>query len=227
MARYIQYVYRLVSHCNAALLVAVFASGVLVARQGGYRRFRHQTNLVVAAGLTVAILGVAIKLQHSGVMAIPGGNTARPALTLLRQREMARTYATEDRSRELSGQDLPGLGSLSFPVGTAGPQFGEMGAVKVDRKKAGWVRTNAVYFPWMEFRIDGRKVEPIQLARSDFFWAVYLPAGVHEVRATWRPDPVWLLLYRVGQAAFVITLIFTLAWGAARLRSRRDATATA
>ena len=215
-APYIQYVYRLVSHCNAALLVGVFASGALVVRQGGYGRFQQETNLILAVGLTIAILGVWIKLQHSGVMAVPGGNTSRPTLIVGRQREMGRTYSTEDRTKDLVGQDARNSVGTGFPVGQAGAEFGETGPVRVNLKEAGWVRTNALYFPWVELRSDGEKIAASQLGRSDFFLAAHLPAGSHELRAVWQPDPVWLRLYRISQVAFAVLMVVTLAWAAAR-----------
>lgn len=219
VAPYIQYVYRLVSHCNAALLLAVFASGGLVARQRGYQRFRHQTNLVMAVGLTVAILGLWIKLQHAAVVSTPVGD--RPASVARRQMEVVPDYTIAGGVRELAGTELREAAVISFPVGQDRAHFGETGAVNIELKQAGWVRTNAVAFPWTELWIDGKIARVDQLARTGHFQAVYLSAGGHEVRPVWRPDPVWARLHRLSQVCFALVLVVTAAWVAIRLFFKR------
>ncbi len=86
LAPYIQYVYRLVTHCNAALLVAVLVSGAWVASLGDYRREQQTTNLVAAVGLTVALLGLWMKLQHAAV--VIGPENARFGSVIRRQAEV-------------------------------------------------------------------------------------------------------------------------------------------
>ena len=50
----LQFAYRLASHFNLALLLAVFAAGTLAVRSGGLARRRHQVQHLVAAVITVA-----------------------------------------------------------------------------------------------------------------------------------------------------------------------------
>ena len=208
-APFIQYVYRLVSHCNAALLVAVFASGVLVARSGGYRRFRHQTNRVLAAGLAVAVIGLGLKLQHADAVAIDADT---PLSLEAAQAELGRAYHVPALVRGLNPDEIRDAVELPFPVGGAGPHFGEASPATVNLGRAGWVLTNAVAFPWMTLASDSGELRGNQLARLDCYLAVYLPAGRHEISAVWRPDPLWLLLHRVSQAVFALVLVFTAGW---------------
>jgi hypothetical protein len=196
------------------MLVAVFASGLLVARSGGYRRFRHQTEVVLAAGLAVALLGLAIKLQHAAVTAAPDRGPAPsvgPGLM-----EIARAYDTPGLVRELRDGEAGPAMAVAFPVERSGANFGDTAAGRIELKQPGWVRTNAVVFPWLELMIDGQKARADQLARTDHFLAVYLPAGRHELSTVWRPDPVWWRLNRLSQAGFALVLLITLGWSAVR-----------
>ena len=222
LAPYVQFVYRLVSHCNAALLTAVFASGVLVARQGGYRRFRHQTNIVLAVGLTVAVLGLGIKLSHGAVAAASDDNPPHPMLEGLVG--VAQAYDTPGLVRKLRSEELKLAGTVTFPVGRSGADFGQLGPLKVERQHAGWMRTNAVVFPWLTLECDGQVLRADQLAQTDHFLAVYLPPGVHQLRAVWQPDRIWSVLNRLSQGAFALVLLFTLGWAAARQFGARRVT---
>jgi hypothetical protein len=217
-APYIQYVYRLVSHCNAALLVAVFASGLLVARREGYRQHRQQTNLVLAVCLTVAILGLGIKLEHAAVVSRPAGD--RPASAARRRMEVVPAYTLPGLLRELTGDEVRESSALSFPVGQGGAQFGEPGAARIELKQAGWVRTNVVVFPWMKVVSDGKELRADQRAQTEHFLAIYLPAGRHELRPVWQPDRTWSILRRLSQATFVLVGLVTLAWAVARWFAR-------
>ena len=219
LAPYVQYVYRLVTHCNAALLVGIFAAGFLVSGRGGDRRFRHETNMVVAIGVTIAIVGLGIKLQHGAATALPADNLATVALG--NPVDLTRAYATPGMLRSMTVAEVENAVPLRFPVERAGPRFGDMGSATIQLGRARWVVTNAVVFPWMTLEIDGKKPDAHQLARLEHFVAIYLPAGVHEIRPVWRPDPVWSVLHRLSQACFLVTLVFTVAWGTARLGLHR------
>ncbi|MEO6875786.1 MAG: hypothetical protein ABI222_13290 [Opitutaceae bacterium] len=215
LAPYIQYVYRLVSHCNAALLVAVLASGVLVVRHDGYRRFHHHTQLVLAVGLTVAVLGLFIKLQHAAATEAPDD---REIFLTSGQIEIAKAYQVPGLVRELSSAEVRQATNIYFPVNAPGSSFGSVGAVRVRLEHPRWVQTNAMVFPWMKLELDGWVVSTDQLAQVGQLLALHVPAGVHVIRPFWQPDPVWLRLYRISQAAFGLMLVITLAWSAVRLR---------
>ena len=222
-APYIQYVYRLVSHCNAALLVAVFVSGAWVARQGGYRRFQSQTNVVVAVVLTVAVLGLWVKLQHAAV--VIGAEGDRPASVTRRQREVVPAYTLPASVRELNDAELHGAAEVSFPVGGRGVNFGEVEAIQVVQRRAGWVRTNALVFPWLQLESNQQVLSGDRLARTEHFLAVYLPEGRHELRAVWRPGRTWSVLNRLSQAVFALVLLGTLGWAGARFLAKRTGAA--
>lgn len=218
-APYIQYVYRLVSHANAALLIAVFASGAAVARHGGYRQFQHQTEVVLAVGLTVAVLGLGIKLQHAAVAAVP--DAGPPPSLVAGQREIAQAYDTPGRVRNLRDEEARTAVPVAFPVSRSGTDFGDAGALRIERAQAGWVKTNAVVFPWLRVESDGQAVSADQQAQTGHFLAVHLPAGIHELRAVWQPDRAWAVLNRLSQAVFALVLLVTVAWAAVRVWPRR------
>ncbi|MEO6569755.1 MAG: hypothetical protein ABIO94_13410, partial [Opitutaceae bacterium] len=213
LAPYVQYVYRLVSHCNLALLVAVFASGFIVARQEGYRRFRRETQLVTAVGLTIAVLGVLLKLQHSGVLGKQSGTTElefagdRSRLVQKGRAQLAEAYYIPTLVKELPKQESLKVPIVAFPVESAGRRFGQTRPVEVQSKEAGWTVTNAVVFPWTELWVDGNKAPIEQLARQGQFFAILLPAGEHQLEVKWRPDVAWMTLHRISQLVSVLAAL--------------------
>ena len=216
LAPYVQYAYRLVSHCNAALLVALAASGAWVASRGGYGRFQRETRWMVALGAAVALLGVGIKLQHAAGMARPAD--FRPASAHRKLLESAHDYDVPRTVRELGAGDAARAATVAFPVSHAGADFGEVGSCSVDFKEAGWVKTNAVVFPWLEILCDGRAVPGPELSQTDQFLAVHLPAGRHELRCVETPDPVWRGLRRLSFATFGLLLAISAVWALPRWR---------
>lgn len=214
LAPYVQYAYRLVSHCNAALLVAVWASGTLVARASGYRRYARETNWVVAAGLAVSLFGVGLKLQHAEAVVRPAGD--RPASAVRRLAEIAHAYDVPGWLRQLPPGEAAGAVAVVFPVGKSGAEFGQPGPLRLSHTLPDWVRTNAVVFPWLELQCDGHAVAAGDLAQADGFLAVRVPAGRHELRVVWRPDPAWQTLQRLSWRLFLGVLAVTLIWAAAR-----------
>jgi len=213
-APYVQYAYRLVSHCNAALLVAVWASGFLVARRSGYRRFQRETNWVVAVGLAVSLFGVGLKLQHAEAMVRPAGD--RPASTARRLAEVAHAYDVPDWVRRLTPDEAASAVVEAFPVGQSGAEFGQPGSLSLELAQPAWVRTNAVVFPWLELQSDGQAISADQVAQTDGFLAVRSPAGRHELRVAWRPDPVWQALHRLSWLLFTAVLAASVLWAGAR-----------
>jgi len=218
LAPSIQFIYRLVSHCNAALLVAVYASGTLAARQGGYRRHRHQTKQILAAGLAVALLGLGLKLQHASAVSVPGVPVP-PSIG--QQLALANAYTTPSIARALPEADGGDAPLLMFAGRTTPGKWNEIAPLHVGLKQAAWLRTNALVFPWLEMTSDGVKLPAAQVAREGPFYAIYVPAGRHELRPVWRPDPVWSRLHGLSQAVFALVLLFTAVWAALRLLPRR------
>ena len=218
LAPAIQYVYRLVSFCNAALLVAVFASGALVVRSGGYGRKWRGTELVLTACLTVTVLGAWIKLQHAVIVGLigdapqfePGGS--RAGLITQGRNEPVGDYNVPGRLRELTPVEQAGLTPIRLPVGTAGADFGVAGPGRIGPQKSAWVVTNAVVFPWHEVVVDGRLPGAEDVARVGHFMAVRVASDARELRAVWRPEPRWWFLHRLSQAAMAAGLAFTAGW---------------
>ncbi len=216
----LQFAYRLVSHCNAALLVAVFASGVLVAQRDGYRRYQHQTNQMVAVGFTVAVLGLGLKLQHASAIAVPGGPVSPDIGSQL---AFAMDYATPLSVKDVSNEALGNSQVLRF-ADAEGSRGDEIGSLMVSLQDGAWLRTNIFVFPWWDMTCDGKKLPPAQLAHHGAFLAVQVPAGLHELRPVWHPDRMWTVLYYLSRLTFAVTLLVTAAWAAARWWSGRSAT---
>ena len=214
LAPYVQYAYRLVSHCNAALLLAVWASGALVARRSAYRRFQRETNWVVAVALAVSLFGLGLKLHHAEAMARPAGD--RPASTARRLAETAHDYDVPGWVRKLKPEETESARVGTFPVGQSGAELGQPGSVMLELARPAWVRTNVVVFPWLELQGDGKAISAEQVAQTDGFLAVRLPAGRHELRVAWRPDPVWQALHRLSWLLFIAVLTVSVVWAAAR-----------
>jgi len=210
LAPYIQFVYRLVTHCNAALFVGVLASGAMVARQGGYLRFQRQTELVVAAALTAAVLGLVLKLQHAA--ATEAWEEGRKISLIGGQTDIARNYMVPGLVRELTPAEEKEALSGNFPVGPPGAAFGDVSPVELNLSRAIWLQTNALVHPWVKLERDGKIVAVGELAQIGQFLAVPLSAGRHQLRVRWEPDPVWLVLFRISQAAFAVTLAITAVW---------------
>jgi hypothetical protein len=222
----IQFAYRLVSHCNVALLAAVFASGALIGRRGGYLRHAQGTRIVVAVGLAIALEGVAIKLLHANTIILhpdpalysPHGD--RSQLAIQGNSSLDWPYSTPGLLRPLSDDASASAPWAIFPVGSHGADFGRVSDAEVDTPAAGWVMTNAIVFPWTGIVVNGRKPAPDHFATFNHFLAVYLPAGHSTLRWTWSPDPVWSFLHRLSFAAYVLVLAAITLWAAARaLRS--------
>jgi len=218
LAPAIQYAYRLVSFCNAALLVAVFASGALVVRSGGYDRNRRGTELVLTACLTVTVLGAWIKLQHAGITGLrveapqfeAGGSRAE--LITKGRNEPVGDYNVPGHLRELTPVERGSLTQIRLPVGGAGADFGVAGPGRIGPQKSAWVVTNAVVFPWHEVVVDGRLPGAEDVARVGHFMAVRVGGDARELRAVWRPNRGWWILHRLSQAGLAAGLAFTAGW---------------
>jgi hypothetical protein len=216
----IQYVYRLVSYCNVALLVAVFASGAIIVRTGGYRGQRRRTDLVLTACLTVTAVGALIKLQHGTVSGLQvdeprfelSGDRARLITVGPKEQASAYAYVIFDRWRELAEAEKENLVRVAFPVGTAGADFGVAGAVRIEAAKPGWVVTNALVFPWQELTINGRLPAAGDVARVGQFIAVRVADSARELQVVWRPERGWWILHRGSQIGLALGFFCTTVW---------------
>jgi len=150
---YLQFAYRLASHFNLALLLAVFAAGTLAVRSGGLARRRHQADIVAAVCITVAALGLFSKLSHGSVVAADepaeefaiGGDPA--PLVTKGPPNLIGSYTTPGIVRELTAEEAAGATHVAFPVGHSGADLGRVEAVKIYLERSGWVITNAEVFP--------------------------------------------------------------------------------
>jgi hypothetical protein len=221
----IQFAYRLVSHCNAALLAAVFASGALVVRRGGYLRHGQATRIVVAIGLVVALEGVAIKLQHADAITVHPDladyalHGDRSWLVTYGNFSLDWPYSTPDFVKALPDETAQGAPWAIFPVGARGEGFGRVGGIEVSEASEGWVMTNAIVFPWTGILVNGRAAAPADLATNNHFLAIRLPAGRSKLEWIWSPEPVWSALHPLSVAAYALVLLVTLVWIAVRILS--------
>jgi hypothetical protein len=219
---YLQYAYRLVSHANAALLIAVFAGGALAHRCGAFTGRRSQADIVAAICIVMAAISVGIKLGHGQAVAQDEG-ASEYALGGERARLIGNpspyavaTYTTPGEVSELSADELRGATTAMFVVGREGREFGQVAPVRVWRDRPGWVVTNALVFAWNRIAVQGVRVGGGDLRRSGSFLAVRLPVGETELTWEWHPDPVWSALHCAGGIAFAGVLLITAVWASAR-----------
>ena len=218
---YVQAGTRFVSHANLGLLVAVFATGAIVAARGGFARFRPETNVVVAIGLTIALLNVGIKLTHAAaVLERPSAvqytwTGDRAALVTAGRADAGADYAAVKAWPPLPPAAAKLARPVVFPVGEKGAAFGIVRGLRLDLPERSWVITNAVAFPWSHVTVDGSEVPADRLAVDGWRVAVNLPAGEHELKWEWRPDPVWSWLHAASHGALLLVLGVAVGWGCA------------
>lgn len=216
---FLQFAYRLVSHCNIALMLAVFASGALVARRGGYARHPRATRTIVAACLSFALAGLAIKLRHANAVSARDDSSTfgfagdRGQLVGKGDAWLDWQYSTPGATPALSGDVALAATKADFPVDSRGTDFGKVGPLEIDVAREGWAVTNAVIFPWSRILVNGHEWSGANLGRHhDYLLAILLPAGRSRLQWIWSPDPVWAVLYRLSQAAYVLVLGATVVW---------------
>ncbi len=227
LAAYVQFATRFTSHANLGLLVAVLASGALVARRGGYARHARASIGVAMAALAISLAGVIVKLGH-GRAAQAAGNEPhyawrgdRAAMAAPGRTDAAGDYAAIRRMPQLAPAVAREAVKAVFPVGARGAKFGVVQGAAVELAHPGWVVTNAVIFPWSRVTVDGAEVPLAQRAGAEFRWAARLPAGTHRLAWEWRPDPLWHGLRLVSQLAMVAMLAAVVALGWGELRGSR------
>jgi hypothetical protein len=216
---YVQFAYRLVSFSNGALLVAVLASGALVARQDGFVRFARLTAIGGLVALGLAAVGLGIKLDHAALVEwqcrAPEYSVAGPKAGLVTGDfgRFAGNYATPLRYRELKPAEAAAALRLDLPVDGRCASFGAVAAKSLTAPVAAWALTNIVAFPWNDLWLNGRRIPARELARQGNFFAVRLPAGPATLRWAWRPDPYWAALHRGGGIAAFLLALATLGLG--------------
>jgi hypothetical protein len=221
LAPYVQLVYRLVSFCNLALLIALLAAGTLAARRDRYLRHWGGTSFVLAVCLIVAAAGVGIKLSHAKAVEANGTTMAytyggaRASLITVGSPDLARAYATLKFFRALTGEEVRDAPAVAFPVGTEGSNFASVGTVQVKVSKAGWVRTNATAFPWTKVTLNGEKLAANQLGRHGHLLAVQVPPGTSTLGLAWQSDPIWSILRGYSMWTFGLAMFITAIWIAA------------
>jgi hypothetical protein len=218
---YVQAGTRLVSHANLGLLVAVFATGAVVAARGGFARFRPETNVVAGVGLAIALLNVGIKLTHAAViMERPSAVQYtwagdRAALVTAGRADAVADYAAIKMWPPLSPSASKTARPAVFSVGERGSDFGIVRGLRLDLPEQSWVTTNAVAFPWSRVTVDGSEVPAERLAVDGWRLAVNVPPGEHELKWEWRPDPLWSWLHTASQSALLVVLGVALGWALA------------
>jgi hypothetical protein len=217
----IQFAYRLVSHCNVALTVAVLAAGLLA--RGALAVRAGQANVIAAICIAVAAVNVGIKLAHGAAVLGQFGSvepllSGRPVVA-----QVFQEYGTPRRLRELPAAEAARLATAEFIVGKSGPDYGVPAAAQVRLAAPAWVLTNALPFPFARLFANGRRIAGADLARRDERLAVRLPAGETTLTWAWHPDPVWTVLRRIGLLAFGALILGALGFAAGSVRSRRSA----
>jgi hypothetical protein len=215
---YLQFAYRLVSHFNAALAVAVFAAGALACQSGAFAGRRHQADIVAAVCITMATTAVILKLVHGSAVAVDQGSPEhafggdRAPLIACGLPYLIPYYTTPTAVLELNDVEERSAIRMSFPVGHEGGKFGQVETAQVSLDQAGWVVTNVLVFPWSRIWVNGKRWGGNDLRRQGSFFAVRLPAGTANLRWEWHPDPIWSVLHTIGEIAFVFVMLVTICW---------------
>jgi len=218
---YVQAGTRFVSHANLGLLVAVFATGAIVAARGGFARFRSETNVVAGIGLTIALVGAGIKLTHAAaVLERPSAaqytwTGDRAALVTAGRADAGADYAAVKTWPPLPPSAPKLAQTVAFPIGERGSAFGIARGLRLNLPEQSWVITNLVAFPWSRVKVDGSDVTTERLAVDGWRVAVNVPSGEHELKWEWRPDPLWSWLHAVSRCALLVVLGVAVAWGLA------------
>jgi len=210
---YVQFAYRLVAHANAALLVAVFASGALAAQKSSFLRYEREMQIGAAVALTLAAVGLGVKLTHAAAVMTESApaefdiSGCKSRLLTSDFSQLAREYSTPAQMRELDRQENAAAVAVALPVSAERGKFGLVGPVTVELPAEAWAVTNVVNFPWNGLSLGGRQVSGSSLARKGEFLAVFLPKGRSTLQWAWRPVPLWIGLHRLAAAASVLFVL--------------------
>lgn len=222
-ARYVQFAYRLVTGCNLSLLIAVLGSGWLAAQHGAFARYTRQTSLLVSVCFAALLLATGIKLRHG--QAVSHSETSarfarqgdRAGLIEAGWPKIPHDYAAMKHFPV--AHHVEAAPTVTFPVGTAGRDFGVAQSTTINAPRDGWFATNVLAFPWNRVLVDGNELPPADLRRREGLLVIHLAAGRHTLDYTWRADPVWQRLRTISFWTFGLLTAATALALAARLRS--------
>ena len=205
--RNVQFVYRLVSYLNLALLVILLLgaqalNGVMVEP-----RLRPRLKVGLGVLVSVAVLGLGLKFRTLGDTAVK-----IEQLPAARVVEMPRAFygwfafAVVGSGAASGGVDM----SVAPTVGT-GSAFGhvEGGSFTLSERKR--VKLGVQPFPWNEVRLDNQPVALFAPVATPGGMIVSLGPGVHRLDYQWRPDPVWQILHAcswLALAGWIFGLLF-------------------
>lgn len=218
LAPSMQFAYRLVSHCNIALAVAVLAAGVLA--RGAILRRREQASVVAGICVAIAALNVGLKLAHAQTVL---GHIEAVEPLLHGRPDVANTfrqYGTPRRLRELTAEEAAHAAAADFVLAERGRRFDEPQPLRLRLAASSWVETNALLFPFARIFANGRRIEGDDLARQGERIAVRLPAGETTLTWVWHVDPLWAALRRAGMFAYGALIAGAFWFGVAAFRSR-------
>jgi hypothetical protein len=228
----VQFAYRLVSVVNLSallcLLIALPRAGQVTA--GLERRRLGVPAALTSAVMTLAVVGLMVKLTHASVLPSPTLPRSRPEVrdwTTHFQFATSAAYLTPHWLAPLPAEDHKRLSPVKFEVDWD-RCFGRPLPASVTLQRDGYCATRVMPFPWGRFWIDGKEVPPDRL-RSYFAspagapptnWdmrvAVPMSAGAHTISYDFVPDRTWRRLDRASTWLLAAWLAFT---GAASLAS--------
>jgi hypothetical protein len=214
----VQFAYRLVSHANLGLLIAILGTGLLLRDRTNRVQIKRFQTILSLLALCTATLSLGIKLRHASMVEL---HETKSEYSLDGKREglvrdglpaAASDYATPLVFGTLDPNIAKTMETYRFPVGLSGKDFGKIGELHFRTDKSGWVFLNSTIFPWAKVEING--VYPLAMAsvRKDYRLGLRLAAGEHQASWTWSPPRSWRILRQLSQWLLVTTFLATLAW---------------
>ena len=216
---FVQYAYRLISHSNLAMLVALLAAVAIAGNRPANPRSVRIDRAVWAIAIACSAIGLGMKLSLAAKSLIP----ADLATAWRRDPDVIahaparfhaqKDYVVSDDARLLANEPVESfrtIRTIVLPIGT-GEQFGISQPVEVRQDVGGWVLTSVAAFPWNQMRLDSQPAAPDRVREVNHQLAVYVPEGTHGVGYRPEPDSAWAWLRRIGLGAFAILSFATFA----------------
>jgi hypothetical protein len=180
----LQFLYRLVTYQNIAILLFLFGSLLLLNKRTS---FSH----LCSAAIAVAGLAVLIKFVH--VQSIPVSDSSWQTRQQVRSLPSG-FYNSGDYAVKKGFKDLVvGMPWPPIEITPQGDIIGDTPTVSIAPQKPSTVVFHVLLFPWHKVFVDGSPRNP--KATMAFFSrpAFVVQPGTHSVRYAFEPDSAWLL----------------------------------
>ena len=209
----IQFGYRLVTYQNFWILIGLFGLMTFKSVQK-MERFR---SAAVGIGLGLSFLALGMFYQKTLMpfaMQRPPDLEA-PSIRVSTFDGFSYDYKVVEgfSSSLLSPEQLAQTEKVTIPV-LKSPNLGEIGTASFSLSRAGWVVTNVFPFPWMQLKVDERRIPSDVVVAQDIgpyshsALMVYLDAGSHKLTAEFLPPLAFTWIKTISNVALVALLFF-------------------